>query len=63
LISFFGDSDFVYLNNYLSKKCNRKVILIKGGYILTKLKKSANLVINAQNIKKYIARVNKQKPD
>jgi uncharacterized LabA/DUF88 family protein len=59
---FSGDADFVYLNNYLKRKGN-KVIIVKGGYILTKFRESADLVINAQNIKKYIAKVEKQKPD
>lgn len=59
---FSGDADFVYLNNFLRKK-GKKVIIIKGGYITTKLRESANLVINAQNIKKHIAKVEKQKPD
>ncbi len=59
---FSGDSDFVYLNNFLRKK-RKKVIIIKGGYITTKLRESANLVINAQNIKKHIAKIVKQKPD
>lgn len=57
-----GDADFVYLNNFLKKK-GKKVIIIKGGYITTKLRESANLVINAQNIKKHIAKVTKQRPD
>lgn len=60
---FSGDADFVYLNNYLKRK-GKKIIIIKGGYITTKLRESADLVINAQNIKKHIAKVtNKQKPD
>jgi len=59
---FSGDADFVYLNNYLRKK-GKKIIIIKGGYILTELRESADLVINAQNIKKHIAKVTKQKPD
>lgn len=61
---FSGDSDFVYLNNFLRKK-GKKVIIIKAGYILTKLKRSADLIINAQKIKSHIAQVitKKQKPD
>jgi len=59
---FSGDADFVYLNNYLKRK-GKKVIIVKGGYILTKFRESADLVINAQNIKKNIAKVEKQKPD
>lgn len=57
---FSGDADFVYLNNFLRKR-GKKVIIIKGGYITTKLRESADLVINAQNIKKHIAKVEKTK--
>ena len=60
---FSGDADFVYLNNFLRKK-GKKVILVKAGYITTKLRDSADLIINAQNIKKHIARIEtKQRPD
>lgn len=59
---FSGDADFVYLNNFLRKK-GKKIIIVKGGFILTKLRESADLVINAQNIKKHIAKIAKQKPD
>jgi uncharacterized LabA/DUF88 family protein len=57
---FSGDADFVYLNNFLRKK-GKKVIIIKGVYITTKLRESANLVVNAQNIKKHIAKIEKTK--
>ncbi len=58
---FSGDADFVYLNNFLRRK-GKKVILIKAGYITTKLRKSADLIINAQKIKKHIAKI-EQRPD
>ncbi len=58
---FSGDADFVYLNNFLRKK-GKKVVLIKVGYITGKLRKSADLVINAQRIKKHIAKI-EQRPD
>lgn len=58
---FSGDADFVYLNNFLRKK-GENVILIKAGYITTKLRNSANLVINAQKVKKHIAKI-EQRPD
>jgi hypothetical protein len=59
---FSGDADFVYLNNFLRKK-GKKVIIVKGGYITTKLRETADLVVNAQNIKKHIVKiVKKQKP-
>jgi uncharacterized LabA/DUF88 family protein len=57
---FSGDADFVYLNNFL-KKQGKKIIIVKGGYITNKLRKTADLVINAQNIKKHIAKVEKNK--
>ena len=59
---FSGDADFVYLNNFLKRK-GKKIIIIKAGYITTKLRESADLVINAQNIKKSIVKIIKQKPD
>lgn len=59
---FSGDADFVYLNNFLNKK-GKRIIVIKGGYITTKLRESADLVINAQNIKKHIGKIIKQRPD
>ncbi|MFH1402377.1 MAG: NYN domain-containing protein [Patescibacteria group bacterium] len=58
---FSGDADFVYLNNFLRKR-GKKVILIKGGFITSKLRKSADLIVSAQKIKKYIAKI-KQRPD
>jgi uncharacterized LabA/DUF88 family protein len=57
---FSGDADFVYLNNFLKKR-GKKVIIVKGGYITSKLRKTADLVINAQKIKKYIVQINKTK--
>lgn len=59
---YSGDADFVYLNNFLRKK-GKKVILIKGGFITTKLRKSVDLVLNAQLIKKHITNIKKQKPE
>jgi uncharacterized LabA/DUF88 family protein len=57
---FSGDADFVCLNNFLKKK-GKKIIIVKGGYITSKLRKTANLIINAQNIKKYVVKINKTK--
>lgn len=59
---YSGDADFAYLNNFLHKK-GKKVIIIKGGFITSKFRKSANLVINAQSIKKHISRIAKQRPE
>lgn len=57
-----GDADFAYLNTHLRTK-GKKVILIKGGHITHQLKQSVDLRINAQNIKKHIAKVvTMQKP-
>jgi len=57
---FSGDADFVYLNNFLKKK-GKKIIIVKGGHITSKLRKTADLVINAQKIKKHIAKIEKTK--
>jgi hypothetical protein len=57
---FSGDADFVYLHNFL-RKHGKKIIIIKGGHITSKLRKTADLVINAQQIKKDIARIKKTK--
>ena len=53
---FSGDSDFIQLVNFLKGK-GKKVILIKAGFVQHKLYDSADLVINAQDIKKYICRI------
>ncbi|MFA6554251.1 MAG: NYN domain-containing protein [Candidatus Paceibacterota bacterium] len=58
---FSGDADFVHLARFLKGK-GKKVILIKGGNITHQLKEVCNFVINAQDIKKYISVVKKQKP-
>ncbi len=58
---FSADADFVSLIRYL-KKNGKKVILFKAGFITTDLKEVSDKIINAQNIKKHIAQVVKQKP-
>jgi uncharacterized LabA/DUF88 family protein len=55
-----SDADFVYLLRFLKQK-GKKVILIKGGHVVHQLKDVADIVINAQDIKKYITNI-KQKP-
>ena len=57
---FSNDADFVHLVRFLKKK-GKKVILVKGGYIHHSLHKVSDLIINAQDIKKYITII-KQKP-
>lgn len=57
---FSSDADFACLNSYLRRK-KKKVMLVKGGYITTKLRKTADLVINAQQVKKDIVRIEKTK--
>lgn len=57
---FSSDADFVHLARFLKTK-DKKVVLIKGGYIISQLRKEADLIINAQNIKKHIAEI-KQRP-
>ena len=56
-----SDADFLYLVKYLKQKKGKKVIIIKGGHVIHQLKQVSDLVINAQDIKKYITRI-KQKP-
>jgi len=53
---FSGDADFVYLNKFLRKE-NKEVIIFKGGYITKELKESADLIINAQEIKEKITKL------
>jgi uncharacterized LabA/DUF88 family protein len=50
LCLFSSDADFVGLFRYL-KGLGKKVILVKGGHAAGELKKQADLVINAQDIK------------
>ncbi len=54
-----GDADFVHLLRYLKQK-GKKVILIKGGHIVHQLREISNLVINAQDIKKYISDIKEE---
>jgi len=51
---YSSDADFVSLIKFLNNN-RKKIILIKGGYIQHQLKVNSDLVINAQNIKQYIA--------
>lgn len=53
---FSGDVDFVYLNNFLKGK-RKKIIIVKAGYITKELRASADLIVNAQNIKEKITRL------
>ena len=50
LCLFSGDADFVSLFKFIKTK-GKKIILIKSGYVATKLIQQADLVINAQDIK------------
>ena len=59
---FSSDADFVHLARFLKSK-NKKIILVKGGYIHHSLHEMADLIINAQDIKSHISVKNtKQKP-
>jgi len=40
----------------------KKIIIIKGGNIVHQLKDIADKVVNAQDIKRYISVIKKQKP-
>jgi len=55
-----GDADFLALVQYLKSSLDKKVILIKSGYIKKEFYNLVDLVINAQDIKQYIC-VKKQK--
>ena len=55
-----GDADFIALAQYLKSGLDKKVILIKSGFIKSEFHNLADLVINAQDIKQYIT-VKKQK--
>lgn len=57
---FSSDADFIRLIRHL-KSCGKKIVLVKGGHVVHQLKEAADVVINAQNIKEYVA-VIKQKP-
>jgi len=50
---FSGDADFINLIKFIKEK-GKKVILIKSGFVQKNLANSADKVINAQDIKKYI---------
>lgn len=56
---FSSDADFVSLFRYLKSR-NKNVILIKGGHTLGELKRQADLVISAQDIKGELV-IKKQK--
>mgnify|MGYP001566629349 CR=1 FL=1 len=58
---FSGDADFVHLARFLKGK-SKKVILIKGGNIVHQLREVCDLVVNAQEVKKHLAVIKKQKP-
>ena len=60
LVHSNDDADFVYLNNFLKKR-GKKIIIVKGGHITSKLRKTADLIINAQKIKKHIVKIEKTK--
>lgn len=57
---FSSDADFVHLARFIKSK-GKKIILVKGGYIHHSLHEVVDLIISAQDIKKYIID-KKQKP-
>lgn len=61
LALFSGDADFISLIRFL-KQNGKKVILFKAGFITSELNKSVDKVISAQNIKRHITEIVKQKP-
>lgn len=54
-----SDADFINLIKFIKRK-NKKVILVKSGFVSKGLIELADIVINAQGIKKYIT-MTKQK--
>lgn len=56
---FSGDADFINLIRFIKEK-GKKIILIKSGFVQKNLAILADLIINAQDIKKYITLI-KQK--
>ncbi|MEK7140402.1 MAG: NYN domain-containing protein [Patescibacteria group bacterium] len=61
LCLFSGDADFVHLARFLKGR-DKKIIIIKGGNIVHQLKDIADKVVNAQDIKRHISVIKKQKP-
>jgi hypothetical protein len=61
LVMYSSDADFIALFRFLRSK-NKKIVLIKGGNITSELRNNTELVVNAQNIKRYITHSGKQKP-
>lgn len=53
---FSADADFTRLCEYL-KKHGKKVIIIKGGFAQSHLLNTADIKINAQEIKQYITQI------
>ena len=51
---FSSDADFVHLARFLKAK-GKKFILVKGGPIDKSIREQADLIINAQDIKKHIS--------
>lgn len=51
---FSSDADFVHLARFIKSK-GKKFILVKGGHIDKSIRGQADLIINAQDIKKHIA--------
>jgi uncharacterized LabA/DUF88 family protein len=56
-----GDSDFARLAQYIKKR-GKKVIVFASGQIYHELKETADLYINAQQIKSYIVSVKETTP-
>jgi uncharacterized LabA/DUF88 family protein len=58
---FSSDADFVHLARFLKSK-GKRVILVKSGHVLHALRKIADLLISAQDIKRFLTVVKKAKP-
>ncbi|MFA5000268.1 MAG: NYN domain-containing protein [Patescibacteria group bacterium] len=58
LCLFSGDADFLRLIKYLEQGEQKKIILIKGGFIQKELARAVDLLIDAEDIKSLITHKN-----
>ncbi len=58
LCLFSGDADFLRLIKYLKQGKQKKIILIKGGFIQKELARAVDLLIDAEDIKTLITHKN-----
>ena len=59
LALFSSDADFMSLARHL-RRIGKQIILVKGGYITSDLRKQVDVLVNAQDVKRHITK--KQRP-